>query len=75
MKIKIVTDAKIRVVKKSQLKVGDEILYMCWRCRVSKIYYGGVEIYPLFDCSLKEKIHFLNYYVIEECTEIEEVIE
>ena len=73
MKIKIVTDAKIKVVKQSQLKIGDEILYANWRCKVMKIV-KDVVIYPVFDAKMLIDINFMNYYVIEECTEIEEVI-
>lgn len=75
-KIKIVKSANIQIVKGSELKVGDKILYMNWECViVSIIKKHGIQVtfHPVFDKSMIETRNFLNWYLIDDCETTEEI--
>lgn len=77
-KIEIVKSANIRIVKSSELKVGDKILYMNWECVViSIVKKHGLQVtfHPIFDKSIIETRNFLNWYLMDDCESVVEEIE
>jgi hypothetical protein len=70
---KIVKSAQIEVIKPSELKVGDYILWSCWKRKVTKINKLNrfITVTNPIDNSEESLNMFLSYYRIISCEEIE----
>lgn len=70
---KVVKSAKIEVIKPSELKVGDYILWSNWKRMVLKInkYERTIVVSDPIGDREETLNFFMNYYKIIECEEIE----
>ena len=73
MNVKIVTSAAIKVVKFSDLKVGDNILWGNWKRKIIQIDIREriISVDNPYGDQIENLRPYMNYYVIESCEEIE----
>jgi len=73
MRMKIVTNATVKVVKLSELKVGDNILWGNWKRKVVQIDIKErvVSVDNPYGDQIENLRPYVNYYIIESCEEID----
>lgn len=71
--MKIITDASIKVIKFSDLKIGDNILWGNWKRKVTRIDIRErtILVDNPYDDTLESLKAFTNYYVIKSCEEVD----
>ena len=74
--MKIIQKATIEPVQRSELQVGDEILWSNLRCVVDKIHslhQDGVDFHYVHKSEMikGERKQFINYFRIIDCVEID----
>ncbi len=74
---KTVKSAEIEVIKPSELRVGDYILWANWKRKVVKINLLNrfIVVSNPIDTTIESLPLFLNYYKIISCEEVEEPVE
>ena len=71
--MKIVTSAAVKVVKFSDLKVGDNILWGNWKRKIIQIDIREriISVDNPYGDQIENLRPYTNYYVIKSCEEIE----
>lgn len=74
---KTVKSAEIEIIKPSELRVGDYILWANWKRKVVKINLLNrfIVVSNPIDTTIESLPLFLNYYKIISCEEVEEPVE
>ena len=71
--MKLVTNATVKVVRFSDLKIGDNILWGNWKRKIVRINLEErtVSVDNPYSNEIENLRIFTNYYIIESCVEID----